>query len=60
MKNQTEEPTIDRSRRVLFDEVAELYDEVRSGYPVALIEGVIMFSGVGEKRPYPLPRPPNS
>ena len=36
--------TIDRSRRVLFDQVAELYDEVRPRYPDALIEDVLALS----------------
>ena len=48
MKNQTEELTIYRSRRVLFDEVAALYDEVRPGYPEALVEDVIALAGIGE------------
>ncbi len=46
MKQPNEEPTIDRSRRVLFDEVADLYDEVRPRYPEALIEDVIALSGI--------------
>ncbi len=46
MKKQSEEPIIDRRRRVLFDEVAELYDDVRPNYPEALIEDVIALSGI--------------
>ena len=48
MNNQPEEISIDRGRRVLFDEAAELYDEVRPGYPEALVEDVIALSGIGE------------
>ena len=36
--------TIDRSRRVTFEEVADLYNEVRSGYPEALIDDVLALS----------------
>jgi SAM-dependent methyltransferase len=46
MAQKPKEPTIDRSRRVLFDEVADLYDEVRPNYPETLIEDVIAFSGI--------------
>jgi 16S rRNA A1518/A1519 N6-dimethyltransferase RsmA/KsgA/DIM1 with predicted DNA glycosylase/AP lyase activity len=38
--------SIDRSQRVLFDEVAELYDEVRHRYPESLVESVISLSGI--------------
>ncbi len=48
MEKEQEELTIYRSRRVLFDEVAALYDEVRPGYPEALVEDVIALSGIGE------------
>ncbi len=47
MKKSSEVPNIDRSRRVLFDEAAALYDEVRPGYPEALVEDVIALSGIG-------------
>ncbi len=48
MKKQAEELTIYRSRRVLFDEASALYDEVRPGYPKALVKDVIALSGIGE------------
>lgn len=37
---------IDRSRRITFEEVADLYNEVRPGYPDELINDVIALSGV--------------
>ncbi|MCP4423480.1 MAG: SAM-dependent methyltransferase, partial [Chloroflexi bacterium] len=48
MKKQSDKPTIDRSQRVLFDEAAELYDEVRPSYPEALVEDVVALSGIGK------------
>lgn len=33
-------------QRLVFDEVAELYDRVRPGYPVALVDDVIALSGI--------------
>lgn len=48
MKKQTEELAIYRSRRVLFDEVAALYDEVRPCYSESLVEDVIALSGIRE------------
>jgi cyclopropane fatty-acyl-phospholipid synthase-like methyltransferase len=33
--------SIDRSRRTTFEEAAELYNEVRPGYPAQLVEDVI-------------------
>lgn len=38
--------TIDRTRRITFEEVADLYNEVRPGYPDELIEDVISLSGL--------------
>ena len=37
---------IDRSKRVIFDEVADLYDEARPGYPDVLIEDIVNLSGI--------------
>ncbi|MBN1657198.1 MAG: class I SAM-dependent methyltransferase [Anaerolineae bacterium] len=37
---------IDRSRRITFEEVAELYNEVRPGYPEALIDDVLALSRI--------------
>jgi SAM-dependent methyltransferase len=38
--------SIDRSGRTWFEEVAELYDQVRPGYPEELIEDVLALSGI--------------
>lgn len=38
--------TLDRDLRTQFDRVAELYDEVRPGYPEALIEDTITLSSI--------------
>jgi SAM-dependent methyltransferase len=38
--------SIDRSRRITFEEVAELYDEVRPSYPEELVEDVVALSGI--------------
>jgi SAM-dependent methyltransferase len=35
-------------RRVTFDQVAELYDRLRPGYPDQLVEDVVMLSGIPE------------
>jgi len=37
---------VDKSRRTAFDEVAELYDNVRPGYPEQLIKDVVALSGI--------------
>jgi SAM-dependent methyltransferase len=37
---------IDRTRRITFEEVAEIYDEVRPSYPEELIEDVLTLSGI--------------
>jgi ubiquinone/menaquinone biosynthesis C-methylase UbiE len=37
--------SIDR-RRTSFDEVADLYDEVRPSYPASVIDHIIQFAGV--------------
>lgn len=37
---------IDRSRRITFEEVAELYDEVRPSYPEELVEDTLALSGI--------------
>jgi ubiquinone/menaquinone biosynthesis C-methylase UbiE len=34
-----------RQQRLVFGEVAELYDRARAGYPEALIDDVISFAG---------------
>ncbi len=39
---------IDRTRRVTFEEVADLYNEVRAGYPAQLVEDIISLSGIPE------------
>jgi SAM-dependent methyltransferase len=38
--------SIDRRKRVRFEQVADLFNEVRSGYPEALVEDVISLSGI--------------
>jgi SAM-dependent methyltransferase len=38
--------SIDRSRRITFEEVAELYDKARPGYPEELVEDVVALSGI--------------
>jgi SAM-dependent methyltransferase len=38
--------SIDRRRRITFEEQADLYAEVRPGYPDALIEDIISLSGI--------------
>lgn len=38
---------IDRSRRITFEEMADLYNETRPSYPEELVEDVIRLSGVG-------------
>ncbi|MCC6567806.1 MAG: class I SAM-dependent methyltransferase [Anaerolineales bacterium] len=38
--------SIDRSRRVTFEEVANLYNETRSRYPAALIEDILRLSAL--------------
>lgn len=38
--------TADKTHRMTFDEVADLYDEVRPGYPDQLVEDVISLSGI--------------
>ena len=37
---------IDRSKRVAFEEVADLYQEVRPGYPEELVEDILSLSGI--------------
>jgi SAM-dependent methyltransferase len=37
---------IDRSRRITFEEVAELYDKVRPSYPEELVEDALALSGI--------------
>ncbi len=37
---------IDRNRRVTFEEAADIYNEVRTGYPAELVEDVITLSGI--------------
>lgn len=36
----------DKSLRTVFDDVAEMYDEARPGYPERLIEDAILLSGI--------------
>jgi SAM-dependent methyltransferase len=38
--------SIDRSRRIAFEEVADLFNEVRPGYPEELVEDVLALSGM--------------
>ena len=38
--------SIDRSRRITFEEIADLYDEVRPGYPEELVDDVVALSGI--------------
>ncbi len=38
--------SIDRNRRITFEEVAELYDEVRPSYPEELVEDILSLSGI--------------
>jgi SAM-dependent methyltransferase len=38
--------SIDRRKRITFEEAADLYDEVRPGYPEALVEDVLALSGI--------------
>ncbi|HEY71610.1 MAG TPA: methyltransferase domain-containing protein [Anaerolineae bacterium] len=37
---------IDRSKRTTFEQEADLYDEIRSGYPHELIEDILRLSGI--------------
>lgn len=39
-----------REQRLIFGEVAELYDQARAGYPDALVDDVISFAGGGGPR----------
>jgi SAM-dependent methyltransferase len=38
--------SIDRSKRITFEEVAELYEEIRSDYPEELVEDILSLSGI--------------
>jgi SAM-dependent methyltransferase len=38
--------SIDRRNRITFEEMADLYDEIRQGYPGELIEEVLSLSGI--------------
>jgi len=38
--------SIDRSRRIAFEEIAELYDQVRPSYPEELVEDALALSGI--------------
>ena len=38
--------SIDRSKRITFEQEADLYDEVQSGYPDELIEDILRLSGI--------------
>jgi 16S rRNA A1518/A1519 N6-dimethyltransferase RsmA/KsgA/DIM1 with predicted DNA glycosylase/AP lyase activity len=40
---------IDRELKTTFDDVADIYDEVRPEYPEQLIEDVIVLSGIPAK-----------
>jgi SAM-dependent methyltransferase len=46
IRNCLKQLGIDRSQRVLFDEVADLYNEARPGYPDVLIDDIIDLSGI--------------
>ena len=37
---------IDRSKRITFEEVADLYEEIRSDYPKELVEDILSLSGI--------------
>jgi SAM-dependent methyltransferase len=37
---------IDRSKRTTFEEVSDLYEEIRSGYPEELVEDILSLSGI--------------
>ena len=39
---------VDQARRDSFDEIAELYDQIRPGYPAQLFEDIIIFAGLKE------------
>ena len=41
----------ERPRRLVFGEVAELYDSVRPSYPDALVDDVLAFAGAGPGDP---------
>ncbi len=41
--------SIDRSQRIAFEETADLFDETRPGYPEALVEDVLVLSGIPPK-----------
>ncbi len=41
--------TIDRSRRTTFNDVADLYDEVRPRYPAGLIDDIVAFSRIPDR-----------
>ncbi|MBI4631273.1 MAG: class I SAM-dependent methyltransferase [Chloroflexi bacterium] len=41
--------TIDRTRRTTFNDVADLYDEVRPRYPAQLIDDIIAFSQIPDR-----------
>jgi len=38
--------SIDRSKRITFESVADIYDEVRTGYPEELVEDILGLSGL--------------
>ncbi len=38
--------SIDRSKRITFENVADIYDEVRAGYPEELVEDIVGLSGL--------------
>ena len=38
--------SIDRSKRITFENVADIYDEVRTGYPEELVEDIVGLSGL--------------
>jgi SAM-dependent methyltransferase len=38
--------SIDRSKRITFENVADIYDEVRTGYPEELVEDILGLSGL--------------
>jgi len=41
---------IDRSKRITFEEVADLYDEFRAEYPQELVEDILSLSGIAPAR----------
>jgi SAM-dependent methyltransferase len=41
-----EQSSIDRSKRTTFEAVADIYDEIHTGYPEALVDDILSLSGI--------------